>query len=60
MNSLFLEKMPAKITSRTMLVEVLNETLAFKALQNRCVRVSDLTKLVKKNELGKLFDTEDD
>ena len=53
MDSLFLDQMPAKVTSQTMLVEVFNEKLAFKALQNRCVRVSDLTKLVKKNELGK-------
>ena len=60
MDSLFLDQMPAKVTSQTMLVEVFNEKLAFKALQNRCVRVSDLTKLVKKNELGKVFDTEEE
>ena len=56
MSSLFLDKEPEKITSRTLLVDLLEPTLAFKALQNRCVSVTDLVKLVKSNELNKIVD----
>ena len=56
MSLLFLDKEPEKITSRTLLVDLLEPTLAFKALQNRCVSVTDLVKLVKSNELNKIVD----
>lgn len=60
MSSLFLDKEPEKITSRTLLVDLLEPTLAFKALQNRCVSVTDLVKLVKSNELNKIVDNKED
>ena len=60
MSSLFLDKEPEKITSRTLLVDLLEPTLAFKALQNRCVSVTDLVKLVKSNELNKIVDNNED
>lgn len=60
MSSLFLDKEPEKITSRTLLVDLLEPTLAFNALQNRCVSVTDLVKLVKSNELNKIVDNKED
>ena len=60
MSSLFLEKVPEKITASTMLVEIFVPDVAFKALTARCVKVSDLAKLVKKGKLSEIIEDEED
>lgn len=60
MSSLFLEKVPEKITASTMLVEIFAPEVAFKALTARCVKVSDLAKLVKKGKLSEIIEDGED
>ena len=55
MSNLFLDKQPASITSKTMLVDVLKSEIAFKAFQNHCLCIEDLAKCVKEEKLEQII-----
>ncbi len=56
MSVLFLDSLPEKITSKTLLVDIFQSAYAFKALQNRCVTVGDIVK----GDLAEIIETPND
>lgn len=60
MSVLFLNPLPEKVTSKTRLTDIFITPIAFKAFQENCLTVSDLVKLIKKDELGKVIASDDD
>lgn len=57
---LFLDLLPEKVTSKTRLKDIFITEVAFKAFEKNCLTVSDLVKLIKKNDLGKVIASEED
>ena len=57
---LFLDPLPEKVTSKTRLKDIFITEVAFKAFEKNCLTVSDLVKLIKKNDLGKVIASEED
>ena len=60
MSDLFLNPLPEKVSSKTRLTDIFITPIAFKAFQENCLTVSDLVKLIKKDELGKVIASDDD
>ena len=60
MTTLFLDKLPEKISTKTMLVQIFNQQFTYKALQNEWVTVADLVKAVKKHRLTEVIENEVD
>lgn len=57
---LFLDPLPEKVTSKTRLKDIFITEVAFKAFEENCLTVSDLVKLIKKDDLAKVISSEED
>ncbi len=60
MSVLFLDSVPEKITSKTLLVDIFDSAYAFKAIQNRCVTVGNIVKAVKNGQLEGIIENQSD
>ena len=60
MSVLFLDSLPEKITSKTLLVDIFDSAYAFKAIQTRCVTVGDIVKVLKNGQLSEIIENPDD
>lgn len=60
MTTLFLDELPEKISTKTMLVQIFSQQFTYKALQNQWVTVADLVKAVKKHRLTEVIENEQD
>ena len=60
MTTLFLDELPEKISTKTMLVQIFSQQFTYKALQNQWVTVADLVKAVKKHRLTEVIENKQD